>query len=88
MSHFLCTLSRLDHDVLDAGGFNRERAIDTLKKGDADLICLGRHYLSNPDLPKRFRENAELNKYNRDTFYTQGNEGYIDYPFLEDGIAH
>ena len=70
-----------------AGGFNRDHAVETLKKGDADLVCFGRHYLSNPDLPRRFRESAELNKYNRDTFYSQGNEGYIDYPFLDDGIS-
>ena len=72
--------------VWNAGGYNRERAIDSIQKDHADLICLGRHYLSNPDLPRRFREHAELNKYNRDTFYTQSNEGYIDYPFLEDGV--
>lgn len=69
-----------------AGGYNRERAIQSLKLDHADLICFGRHYLSNPDLPKRFREHAELNKYNRDTFYTSNDAGYIDYPFLEEGI--
>ena len=53
------------------GGFNRETAIDALKHGHADLICFGRKYLSNPDLPKRFKKNAELNPYNRDTFYSQ-----------------
>lgn len=69
-----------------AGGYNRERAIESLQKDHADLICFGRHYLSNPDLPRRFREHAELNKYNRDTFYTNDDQGYIDYPFLEEGI--
>ena len=68
------------------GGYNRERAIEALQKDHADLICFGRHYLANPDLPKRFREHAELNSYNRDTFYTNDDAGYIDYPFLEDGI--
>ena len=71
-----------------AGGYNRERAIESVQSKHADLICLGRHYLSNPDLPRRFREHAELNKYNRDTFYSQGDEGYIDYPFLEEGTKH
>ncbi len=42
-----------------------------MKSGHADLICFGRKYLSNPDLPKRFKKNTELNPYNRDTFYTQ-----------------
>ena len=27
-------------------------------------------------------KNAPLNPYNRDTFYTQGDEGYIDYPAM------
>ena len=68
------------------GGYNRERAIEALKTDHADMITFGRQYLANPDLPNRFRKNAELNKYNRDTFYADGDEGYIDYPFLEDGI--
>ena len=76
------------HVLCDTGGYNRERAIESLKQDHADLICFGRHYLSNPDLPRRFREHAELNKYNRDTFYTNGDEGYIDYPFLEDGVKN
>ena len=65
-----------------AGGYNRQRAIQALKSGQTDLVCLGRLYLANPDLPNRWREDAPLNRYNRDTFYTQGNEGYVDYPFL------
>eukprot|EP00891_Asterochloris_glomerata_P004653 jgi/Astpho2/4653/Aster-00219 len=68
-----------------AGGFNRETAIDAVKSGHADLICFGRKYLSNPDLPKRFKKNTELNPYNRDTFYTQDPvKGYTDYPFLSE----
>ena len=69
-----------------AGGYNRERAIESLQKEHADLICFGRTYLSNPDLPRRFREHAQLNKYNRDTFYTNDDQGYIDYPFLGEGV--
>lgn len=30
--------------------------------GAADLVCYGRHYLANPDLPRRFRLGAPLNK--------------------------
>ena len=66
-----------------AGGYDRERTIESLQKNHADLICFGRIYLSNPDLPRRFREHAELNMYNRDTFYTHDDKGYTDYPFLE-----
>ncbi|DBB09760.1 TPA: hypothetical protein ACH3X3_001395 [Trebouxia sp. C0006] len=83
LSHFR---KLFDGTFIAAGGYNRERAIEALQKDHADLICFGRHYLANPDLPKRFREHAELNSYNRDTFYTNDDAGYIDYPFLEDGI--
>lgn len=69
-----------------AGGYNRERAITSLQKDHADLICFGRHYLSNPDLPRRFKEHAELNAYNRDTHYTDNDHGYIDYPLLENSV--
>lgn len=46
-----------------------------LLSGDADLIAYGRFFISNPDLPKRLQLDAPLNKYNRDLFYTQGDEG-------------
>ncbi len=67
-----------------AGGYNRERAIAALKQDHADLITFGRHYLANPDLPRRFRESAPLNKYDRATFYGGDDKGYTDYPFLPD----
>ncbi|GMY07871.1 12-oxophytodienoate reductase 2-like [Fagus crenata] len=57
----------------------------------ADLVVFGRLFLANPDLPKRFKLNAPLNKYNRDTFYTSDPVvGYSDYPFLEDNayVSH
>ena len=42
---------------------------------------------SQPDLPLRLAKDLPLTKGNRDTYYTQGTEGYIDYPFAEDGFA-
>ncbi len=74
-----------DHIAVCTGGYKRESAIEALKGKHTDLVCVGRQYLANPDLPRRWREDAPLNKYQRETFYTQGNEGYIDYPFL-DGV--
>ena len=53
-----------------------------------DLVAFGRFFLANPDLPKRFKLDAPLNKYNRDTFYTSDPViGYTDYPFLETTTA-
>jgi hypothetical protein len=43
--------------------------------GKADLVCYGRKFISNPDLPKRFLLDAPLNPYDRNTFYSFGDEG-------------
>jgi len=50
----------------------------------ADAVAVGRLFLANPDLPKRWQTGAELNEPNPDTFYGGGAEGYTDYPFLDD----
>ncbi|GMY07873.1 12-oxophytodienoate reductase 2-like [Fagus crenata] len=68
-----------------AGGYQREDGNKAIAEDRADLVVFGRLFLANPDLPKRFKLNAPLNKYNRDTFYTSDPVvGYSDYPFLED----
>ncbi|KAF8023429.1 hypothetical protein BT93_F0819 [Corymbia citriodora subsp. variegata] len=67
-----------------SGGFTRELGMKALVDGDADLISYGRLFISNPDLIHRFKVDAPLNGYNRETFYTQDPVvGYIDYPFLD-----
>lgn len=50
--------------------------------GTADAISFGRLFISNPDLPERFRLNALLNPVDVTTFYTPGPKGYTDYPTL------
>nr|XP_023914587.1 12-oxophytodienoate reductase 1-like isoform X3 [Quercus suber]POF07945.1 12-oxophytodienoate reductase 2 [Quercus suber] len=68
-----------------AGGYDREDGNKAIVENRADLVVYGRLFLANPDLPKRFKLNAPLNKYNRDTFYISDPVlGYTDYPFLED----
>ncbi|KAF8023430.1 hypothetical protein BT93_F0820 [Corymbia citriodora subsp. variegata] len=71
---------------MSTGGFTRELGMKALADGDADLISYGRLFISNPDLVHRFKIDAPLNGYNRETFYTQDPiVGYIDYPFLHPG---
>src|SRR5580704_4374912 len=53
------------------------------KERDADLVAFGRHFLANPDLPKRIQLGLPLNAYDRRTFYTFDAQGYTDYPFYE-----
>ena len=62
--------------------FTRETAEQALAAGDADAIAFGQLFISNPDLPRRFAENAALNEPDFKTFYSHGAEGYVDYPAL------
>jgi N-ethylmaleimide reductase len=53
-----------------------------LDAGAADAITFGRTFLANPDLVARLRADAPLNPDNMATWYSQGAEGYVDYPAL------
>ncbi|VAI84215.1 unnamed protein product [Triticum turgidum subsp. durum] len=71
-----------------AGVYDREEGNKMVADGYADLVAYGRIFLANPDLPKRFELDSPLNKYDRNTFYTQDPViGYTDYPFLEGSNA-
>ncbi|WRT70943.1 uncharacterized protein IL334_007942 [Kwoniella shivajii] len=61
-----------------AGGFTTQSAKGHAEKHN-DLIAFGRYFTSNPDLPQRIRNDWPLVKYDRDTFYTPGKEGYLDW---------
>lgn len=45
-----------------------------------NLIAFGRHFISNPDLPRRIEFGLPLNPYDRSTFYAFDGRGYTDYP--------
>jgi N-ethylmaleimide reductase len=74
--------------IIAAGGFEPETAEAVVEKGDADAVAFGRHFLSNPDLPKRIKLGLALNEYDRNTFYTFDTKGYTDYPFYGDGVSN
>ena len=65
--------------IVAAGGFEPDTAEETVKNGGAAAIAFGRHFISNPDLPRRIREGLPLAKYDRSTFYTLEAHGYTDY---------
>ncbi|KAI0299012.1 putative NADPH2 dehydrogenase chain OYE2 [Multifurca ochricompacta] len=72
-----------DRPYIAAGGLERAEAIEIVKN-EGGLVAFGRHFLANPDLPLRLKENVALTPYNRNTFYTpEAAAGYIDYPFSE-----
>lgn len=64
------------------GGYTKERANKVIQSNLADAVAFGALFLANPDLPERFKVDARLNAPDPDTFYTQGEEGYLDYPIL------
>lgn len=72
--------------VIVNGGYDRERAEEALES-KADAVSFGVPFLANPDLPRRLRAGASLNRADRDTFYGGGEEGYLDYPVLESSGA-
>ncbi len=62
--------------------YTRETAEAALAAGEADAIAFGQLFIANPDLPRRFAENAGLNEPDVKTFYASGPAGYTDYPAL------
>lgn len=64
-------------------GYTKETAEERLAEGNADVIAFGRPFITNPDLPERFKNNWPLNPAeDMSQWYTPGPEGYTDYaPF-------
>ncbi len=69
--------------LVAAGGYVLATAQATVAAGEADAIAFGRHFIANPDLPRRFELGAPLNPYDRSTFYGGAEKGYTDYPSLQ-----
>ncbi|MCE3551460.1 alkene reductase [Pseudonocardia sp. RS11V-5] len=47
---------------------------------ETDLVSVGRLFISNPDLVRRWREDIPRAEWDESTFYTPGDAGYTDYP--------
>jgi 2,4-dienoyl-CoA reductase-like NADH-dependent reductase (Old Yellow Enzyme family) len=63
-------------------GYDQASAEKALTDGVADAVAFGKLFIANPDLPKRFAEQAALNSWDNATFYSGGAKGYTDYPAL------
>lgn len=70
--------------IIAAGDFTFESATTAVQNGDLELVAFGRYFISNPDLPERFRCGAALNMPDPDRFYSPGPVGYTDYPPLNE----
>ncbi|MQX41803.1 alkene reductase [Sinorhizobium meliloti] len=67
--------------------FDMARAQADLDAGIGDAVAFGRPFIANPDLPYRFAEGIPLSEDDRDTWFTQGPQGYIDYPATDKTVA-
>lgn len=63
--------------------FDQEKGNRYILEGLADAVAYGKPFVSNPDLVERFANNSKLAEWDTETFYTPGEKGYTDYPFLE-----
>lgn len=74
--------------VLLSTGFTDVTGVDSARRsiaeGTADLVAVGRPFIANPDLVRRWQEGAPLNQGDSATYYGGDERGYTDYPFLDD----
>jgi 2,4-dienoyl-CoA reductase-like NADH-dependent reductase (Old Yellow Enzyme family) len=75
------------HPLVLNSDYTAARGQAALDSGVADAIAFGRPFLANPDLPRRLAEGLPLNPDDMATWYSQGAEGYTDYPFAEQTVA-
>ena len=64
------------------GGYNKETGNAAIASGAADLISFGVPFIANPDLVRRYAEDAALNTPDPSSFYSGDAGGYTDYPAL------
>ncbi|UOE50853.1 alkene reductase [Mucilaginibacter sp. SMC90] len=66
------------------GGYHLSSGNIAIEDHLVDAIAFARLFLANPDLPYRFKHALPLNQPDPRTFYGNGAEGYLDYPYLAD----
>ena len=64
-------------------GYDKETAENMIASGNAELIAIGRPFISNPDLVERYRNDWPLNPDAKvsDWYTPAGEQGYTDFPF-------
>lgn len=85
-SSFLRSIGKkFSQTLILAGNMSKQKAERVLESGLGNLVAFGRPFINNPDLVTRFKNNWPLAE-NPDTsrFYSNGKEGYIDYPAYQD----
>ena len=70
-------------NLIENGGFDLSHAAKAVEDGSAQAVAFGVPFIANPDLVRRLKMNAPLNKPDAATFYSEGPKGYTDYPVME-----
>ncbi|WP_029489685.1 alkene reductase [Aquimarina agarivorans] len=65
--------------VISGGNVQSVEDAEAIIKEGADLIYVGRPFISNPDFIEKIKEDKPLKDPNPDLFYTPGAKGYLDY---------
>ena len=73
--------------IVSCGGYERATALETIKAQRADAIAFARHYIANPDLDLRLRNDWPLAASDRKTYYGGGEAGYTDYAAYAPGAS-
>jgi len=66
--------------VILSGGYNAERAEKDICDGKGDLVAFGKYFISNPNLVEKLKNGSKLVEADKNTFYSPGEKGYLDYP--------
>lgn len=66
--------------VIANQGLDPVQASNLIEAGTADAVAWGKYFISNPDLPERIRLGIGFTPFNQESFYSEGPQGYTDYP--------
>ncbi|MET4076374.1 alkene reductase [Hymenobacter sp. UYCo722] len=75
---------KFTNTLILSGGYDNVEQIDAALAGNADLVAIGRPFISNPDLVERLEKGLPLAESDQATYYAPGPngfaDGYTDYP--------
>ena len=66
------------------GGYDDSNCWEEVMSGELDAVTFGRWFISNPDLVERLRGGKKLSPWKMETFYSDGPEGFTDYPVADE----
>lgn len=70
--------------IITCGGYDKDSGNKAINEDYTDLVAYAQLFLANPDLPKRFAVDEDLNEPDSDTYYGGDETGYTDYSFMDE----